>query len=217
MARHFSPGYRCPRCRVHVEHCVCALVPSLATRTRVVLVVHFREERKPTNTGRIATMALQNSEMVVRGREHDARDALALAPDTRPLLLFPHEDALPLTSIAADGDDRPVTLVVPDGNWRQASKVRNRVHGMNAIPCVVLPPGPPSTYRLRAEAHSFGMATIEAIARALCILEGDRGPDVEAALLAVFDEMVERTLRTRGSVAPSRDDAFDRGEEGVGA
>lgn len=200
MPRKQNP--RCARCRVHVELCVCSLIRRVVTRTRVVLVVHHREARKTTNTGRLAVMSLDNSEMVVRGHESDPQDAVVIPEGTRPMLLFPHPDARPLDAVA-HGDDRPVTLVVPDGNWRQASKIRKRVEGMSKIPCVVLPPGPPSTYRLRAEAHGFGMATLEAIARALRILEGERGAEVERALLEVFDAMVERTLRTRGTLEPS--------------
>jgi DTW domain-containing protein len=91
-----------------------------------------------------------------------------------------------------------VTLIVPDGNWRQASKVRARVPGLCAIPCVTLSAPEPSRYRLRSEAHPHGLATMEAIARALGLLEG---PAVRHALEHVFDVMVERTLWMRGSLA----------------
>ena len=65
---------------------------------------------------------------------------------------------------------------------------------------VSLPAAEPSTYRLRSEAHPFGLATVEAIARALRILEGDRGGAIELALLHVFHAMVERTLWSRGDL-----------------
>ena len=68
---------------------------------------------------------------------------------------------------------------------------------MAAVPCAVLPPGAPSTYRLRHEARPGGLATAEAIARAFGLLEG---PEVEAALLRVFRAMVERTLWSRGTL-----------------
>lgn len=169
------------------------------------MVVHRREARKSTNTGRLVAMALPNSELVVRGHEADPQDALALDPATRPLLLFPHEDARPLDELAIVPDDaRPVTLIVPDGNWRQAAKIRGRVAGMRDVACVRLPLGAPSTYRLRAAAHDFGLATLEAVARALRILEGDRGAEVERGLLDVFDAMVTRTLASRGTLDASR-------------
>jgi DTW domain-containing protein len=199
MSRRNNAASRCERCRMHSSLCVCPLLPALETRTRIMLVIHRAEDRKPTNTGRLALLTMKNSAVVVRGRAEERDDTITLDASTRPLFLFPHEDAVPLRTVATvPGDDRPVTLVVPDGNWRQASKVRNRVAGMRDVPCVSLPVGAPSIYRLRSEAHAFGLATIEAIARALRVLEGDRGVEVEEALLHVFRAMVERTLWSRG-------------------
>lgn len=192
---------RCVRCRMHSSLCVCSLIPTLATRTRVVLVIHHSEYWKSTNTGRLAAAALSNSEVVVRGRATKSDDDFGLSAATRPLLLFPHPDAVPLSSLATvAGDERSVTLIVPDGTWRQAAKTRNRVAGLRDVPSVSLPIGEPSTYRLRAKPHPFGLATLEAIARSLRALEGERGPDIERELLLVFRTMVERTLWSRGTL-----------------
>jgi len=182
---------------MHESLCVCALLPRFETRTRVVLVIHRYEHRKPSNTGRLAIECLPNSEVVVRGHEAQPSAPLSFDPASQPLLLFPHEDAPPLERLAGGG--RPVTLVVPDGTWRQASKVRQRVPGLRDVPCVSLPPDVPSIYRLRAEAHGHGLATLEAIARALGILEG---PEVRASLERVLRAMVERTLWARGTIGP---------------
>ena len=202
MSRRNNAASRCMRCRMHSSLCVCPLIPKLATRTRLVLVIHRAEDRKPTNTGRLAVEAMENSRVIVRGRAEEPADEIPLGTDTRPVFLFPHEGAVPLESVAhVAGDDRPVTLIVPDGNWRQASKVRNRVPGMKDVPCVSLPAGEPSIYRLRSEAHPFGLATVEAIGRCLRVLEGERGPEVERELLHVFRAMVERTLWSRGDFA----------------
>lgn len=201
MSRRGNAAVRCVRCRMHASLCVCPLIPRLDTRTRVMLVIHRAEDRKPTNTGRLATECLPNSEVIVRGMEESPTQAFAPPPGYRPVLLFPHEDATPLaTFVANDTDPRPVALVVPDGNWRQASRVRNRVPRLRDVPCVTLPIGEPSVYRLRFEAHPTGLATLEAIARSLRLLEGDAGEAVEAGLLHVFKAMVERTLWSRGDL-----------------
>jgi DTW domain-containing protein len=110
-------------------------------------------------------------------------------------LVYPSEGARSLTEFAESS--RPLTLIVPDGNWRRAFKVRTRVPELCDVPCVTLPPGPPSIYRLRAEAHGHGLATVEAVARALGILEG---PEVQHAIEHVFRVMVERTLWARGAI-----------------
>jgi DTW domain-containing protein YfiP len=184
---------------MHQSLCVCALIPRIETRTRVLLVIHFAEDRKPTNTGRLATECLVNSEVVVRGHRGDAAAPLPIASGSTPVLLYPAEDAVPLAELAPTLGKTPITLIVPDGNWRQAAKVRQRVPGLREVPCATLPASKakPSMYRLRSEAHEHGLATIEAIARALGILEDEA---VEAALERPFRAMVERTLWVRGDL-----------------
>ena len=196
MSRRANGELRCPRCRMLGGLCVCPLLPSppLVTRTRLILVLHKDEERKPTNTGRLAAACLAASELVVRGREGEPDRPLELGP--RPILLFPDPDATPLERVVADGDG-PVTLIVPDGTWRQAQRVRSRVPGLAAVPCALLPPGEPTRYRLRHEPRPGGLATAEAIARALGLLEGRQ---VEAAITRVLRAMVERTLWSRGAL-----------------
>lgn len=205
MSRRNNLARRCERCRMHQSLCVCSLIPSpkLESRTRLLLVIHRSEVKKPTNTGRLAVDCLSNSETVVRGERGSQSEPLPLSPDTTPLLLYPAEDAVPLVDLAPSLTEKPVTLIVPDGNWRQAFKVRARVPGLRDVQCVTLPlsPSKPSIYRLRAEFHAHGLATIEAIARAFSILEGPTdGPRIEAALELPFRSMVERTLWSRGDL-----------------
>jgi DTW domain-containing protein YfiP len=170
--------------------CICARVPALHTRTQLALVVHYREARKPTTTGVLAARALANSRVDIVGDRGRPLALPIVEPGKRGALLFPADDAVPIGDVAID------TLVVPDGNWRQAGKFRARVPGLAELPCVRLPDDTPATrYRLRAEPRAGGLATIEAIAYALRILEGD---DVASRLLAIFDAMVETTLRARG-------------------
>src|SRR4051794_6610235 len=125
MSRRDNVEARCRLCRMHEALCVCALVPRLETRTRVVLVIHRYEARKPTNSGLLGARCLVNSEVLVRGGLDQPR--LAEDAERQPLLLFPHEKAVPIGEYASS--PRPVTLIVPDGTWRQASKVPNRLPG----------------------------------------------------------------------------------------
>ena len=189
---------RCPTCCMQQTLCICALVPRLETRTRLELIVHYREQRKPTNTGQLAARCIH----AARSRSSEiasGRSELAQVTDReQAVLLFPADDAVPITRFAAS--ERPIVLIVPDGNWRQASKMRKRIPGLATIPCVTLPDTGPTEYRLRAEAHADGLATFEAIARALAILEGEAGPQIELAMLRVFRTMVERTLWWRGAL-----------------
>jgi DTW domain-containing protein len=181
---------------MHVDACVCDAAPRLDLRTRLLLIMHRGEVAKSTATGNLAMMALVNSELRIHGDKDAPLDLRDLDHSARRvLLLFPAETATPLTAEFVARDPRPVTLVVPDGSWRQARKFGRRIPGLDRAEQVTLPPGPPSRYRLRAETRECGLATFEAISRALAVLEG---PDVQTQLDALFHLMVERTLASRG-------------------
>lgn len=195
MSRRDNFIIRCARCRMLGPLCICEILPRLETQTRLVLFIHRSEARKTTNTGQLATECLVNSEVVVRGHAMEHEPAFALDPNRQALLLFPSEDATPLDTLT--DRSRPVTLIVPDGTWRQATKVRQRVPGLAEVPCVTLPNSGPTNYRLRSETRDGGLATMEAIARAFGILEG---AEVQAKLDHVFRVMVERTLWSRGAL-----------------
>jgi len=212
----YGRGHRCPDCRLHLRLCLCAELPRIATRTRLVLLVHQLELRKTTNTGHLALRCLGNSQAVVRGRPlpgalgpagdgllaHDPGSSTPprwLLEAERPALLFPAPEARELDQLAPE--DRPGTLIVPDGTWSQASRARNRIPGLGAITCVRLAENLISAYRLRRDRRPGRLSTLEAIAHALGALEGLEGLAVKEALLAVHRAAVERTLSTNGRLA----------------
>ena len=176
--------------------CICAEIPRLTIRTSVLVLMHHREVKMPTNTGRLAHQCLVGSRLVLRGLKDDPADLEAEGAFAgTPLLLHPTEDALLLDEGFQARIPPPYTLIVPDGSWRQAAKMGTREESLKAIRRVKLPTAEPSRYRLRKETKPGGLATIEAMARALGVLES---PEVEEALERIFALMVERTLRSRG-------------------
>jgi DTW domain-containing protein YfiP len=166
--------------------------------------MHHREVKMPTNTGRLAHRCLVDSRLILRGlKDEPAAIDPATAFAGTPLLLHPTDDAIELDAGFRARIPPPYTLVVPDGSWRQASKMGSREPSLRSIVRVKLGAHAPSRYQLRKETKEGGLATIEAIARALGFLEPpDSG--VQPALEAIFALMVERTLRSRGvALAPS--------------
>ena len=149
-----------------------------------------------SNTGRLAAQCLAGSEVSVHGVRGSS-----LAPPfdlRRPaLVLYPSRGAEPLSLRHFDGAEQP-TLYVPDGSWRQARRMLKQLPWLARMKHVCLPPGgAPSTYRLRAGRDADDLATAEAIARAMGIVEG---ADVRNAIEHIFRIMVERTLFARGAL-----------------
>lgn len=192
---------RCARCRIYRPLCLCGDIEPLHLDTRVTLYMHWRERLRPTNTGWLASLALPNSEIRLRGApEQEPRPAEA-APLRNALLLFPSREAVELTPEWLARQPRPMTLVVPDGSWNQAKKVSFRERGLSGVPNVKLPVGAPSSYRLRRSPHVQHLSTFEAIARALGLIEGR---EVQAALETLFLKMVERRLWSMGQLKPEQ-------------
>ncbi len=182
------PG-RCPRCWVKVAHCVCAEVPRVETRTRVVVVRHEREAWKSTGTARVAGLALPHAAFVAFG--DDPREADAALP---PLvegayLLFPAEPPAPWPR-------GPVpALVLLDGTWRQTRRMLRKLPSLQRLPRLSLPAQAAEVPRLREPTVEGGRSTLEALAEALGRLEGDA---VAAPLHALHALYVERVFRARG-------------------
>lgn len=183
----------CQVCFLHKDNCICVQIPKLTLATRVSLVIHYKELKRTSNTGRLAVAALTNSEMFVRGLEQKATDLSTLmSPDYQALFLYPGEDAEP---IGAQQYDKPIHLIVPDGNWRQASKVYARHPELKDVPRVKVSPRKQATQFLRKEHVEGGMATLEAIAIALGVLEN---LEVEAKLTYLYQLKLQATLKARG-------------------
>lgn len=189
---------RCARCRVHTELCFCRRIPRLNLSTRVLLVIHTEETNKPTNTGWLAEATLANSEVWVRGKKDAPLDYKPLASGSHTsLLLYPNSGAAELTPEYVARIPGPVQLVVPDGTWGQGSRTAGRILREARIPTVKLARGALSRYQLRQETNAEGLATFEAIARALGVFEGE---GVQRELEDIFQILVDRQLYMRGKL-----------------
>jgi tRNA pseudouridine65 synthase len=176
---------------------LCAELPRIDLETRVALVMHYREVIKPTATGPLALACLTNSTQYLHGLTDAPLDLTPLHENgrRRVLVLFPVEGARPLSRALKQEDSRPITLVVPDGNWRQARRIPQRVRGLAHAECVGLPPGAPSAWGVRREPMEGGLATFEAIARAIGTLEN---VEAQVRMEAAFTSMVRVTMAARG-------------------
>lgn len=187
---------RCPKCRVNNYFCVCKYILPFNINTNVSLIVHVRELKLTSNTAQFAQMMLpQNAQLMIRGRVNEIFDpGPVLARSGSPLFLYPHEDAIELNDEFKEKFPGPYHLIIPDGNWQQARKVRQREERFSKLPAVKLPPGIISEYGLRKAQHPEWVSTYEAMAHALGVLES---PEVFDHLMAFFRKWVANTQKAR--------------------
>ncbi|KAF1067145.1 MAG: hypothetical protein GAK45_01747 [Pseudomonas citronellolis] len=182
---------QCPRCERPASHCLCALIPHLHNRTRVLLLQHPSEAGHALNTARLAALGLANAELRI-GEDFSDLDLSGVDA----WLLFPGEQALVLDALAARPAPQPRLLVVPDGTWRKARKLLHLNPNLAALPRVVLPAGLQSRYRLRKAPAEGALSTIEAVAHALNALDA---PHTFDELLRPFDALIDRQIAAMGA------------------
>ncbi|WP_437947122.1 tRNA-uridine aminocarboxypropyltransferase [Sorangium sp. So ce296] len=187
----------CWRCRRPRPVCYCSLLPSLPTRTRVVLLQHPRERRVGIGTARMTHLSLPNSELHEGVVFEDDPRIAALAADPTTAVLYPGGDARP-------ADDAPVrSLIVVDGTWWQARKMLALNPRLAAVRRIGVTPRAPGNYRIRREPRPECLATVEAVASALGALEGE--PARFDAMLRAFAFMVDRQIEHQArSTAPRK-------------
>lgn len=187
---------KCENCFLFQSICVCQFLSPIETRTSIVVVAHRKELFKVTNTGRLACLNLTNSHLISFGEKDKPLDLSDFKNNGKKnYLLFPSEHAVPLDQIKPP--ESHVNLFLPDGNWRQAKKIANRLSRQMDFVSVKLPPGPPGEYQIRYHPDTSKICTIEAIMRSLQYLE----PEVKlAALKNLFLLMRDRLLWKKGSI-----------------
>ncbi|WGT30368.1 tRNA-uridine aminocarboxypropyltransferase [Pseudomonas marginalis] len=182
----------CSRCLRPAAHCLCALIPSLDSRTRVLVLQHPSEVNHALNTARLAALGLNNAQLIV-GEVFDDLPTLLNPPGYQARLLFPADDAQPLQAYAPGA--QPLLLVVPDGTWRKARKLLHLNPVLAALPRVTLAEAAASRYRLRKAPGPGALSTVEAIVQALQVLEA---PVSFEPLLKPFDALIEGQIAAMG-------------------
>ena len=189
MRGRMTPGKndRCVRCMMRLEHCVCEKVSVFESPVPIVVVRHWKERHKPSNTARLAALAISNLQVVDYGAPGTTWEPSTLELPN-PALLFPSHDEQHLPY-------DPKSIVVVDGSWPQARKLVNKLPGLQSMPRISVRPLPVPPVRLRQPPVADGMSTIEAIGR---LMERLGAPDDGSRLDALYAAVVEATIAARG-------------------
>jgi DTW domain-containing protein YfiP len=169
--------------------CLCSAIPTVITRTRVVIVRHHLERWRSSNSGRLAHLALPNSEIVEHG---GAAGVAVLPPLGDAWLVYPEGEP----AVRAP-EPPPRQLVVLDATWSQARRMFRKLAGLRGLPILRLPDAAMPAARLRESPAPGRVSTIEAIARALRLIEGEAAA---APLEALFAIAVARAAATGRNV-----------------
>lgn len=190
---------RCPTCWLQTAWCLCDRIIEVSTSVEVVIVRHPVESWRTSGTGRIAGLALEKCRILELSEDVQATDA-ELAELRDAWLLYP--GAGPEPEQFPSGSSRPSRLVVLDGTWRQARRMLRRLPSLWQLPRLSLPDKADPPARLRAARLAHQRSTLESIADAMAVLDGEATALELHRILSVF---VERSLAVRGRRTGGRD------------
>ncbi len=187
----------------------------------VLILQHPQEQDRVLGTARLLTGTLAKARVAVGLSWRNIGHALGESADPRNwgVLYLGSVQAQRLAKhggplIALDAKGEPLAdqaiaraglegLVALDGNWAQAKALWWRNAWLTRLRRFVVVPDGPSLYGdLRREARPDAVSTLEAVALALSVLEGD--PTVRERLLVPFRELLSKA-RTAGVRDSKRD------------
>ncbi len=184
-----NPRPTCRRCHRPDPACVCAALPRVDNRTRIVVLQHPHEGRHPLGTARLLSSALSRLELV--RFEPAAPRPLVLPAGTA--LLYPHPEARRVDALSPA--ERPECLLILDGTWAHAKSMYKALPALGELTHLAIAPRLPSRYRVRREPRAECLSTVEAVCEALGYLEPETaGLDL---LVTAFTTMIDRHIGLR--------------------
>ncbi len=190
---------------------MCALRPSVQTRSGVCLLMADIEALKPTNTGWLIADLVPDTFAFgwARTEIDPALPALLSDSQWQPYVVFPGEYAAPerVVQKIAPADEqtgkRPLFILL-DATWTEARKMFRKSPYLDHLPVLSLQPEQISQYKLRRSHRDDHFCTSEVAA--LCLnLAGEQL--AEQTLTAYLDVFTHHYLQARNQLPIAWDDA----------
>ncbi|UHQ54159.1 MULTISPECIES: tRNA-uridine aminocarboxypropyltransferase [Microbulbifer] len=195
------PRQTCPTCQRPLNVCYCSALVHIANHIKVLIIQHPLEVKHPFNTGRMAHLCLENSELVVAETLDDTELARLLAP--RSALLYPNLDWLPAVEQVGEGGQLargPLEqLVVIDASWRKSKKMLHLHPTLQQLPRVSLEGELQSNYQVRRSSLANSLSTIESVAMAMDRLEPAGRFEL---MLKPFEQMIALQQSSSHTIEP---------------
>ena len=190
---------------------MCALRPSVQTRSGVCLLMADIEALKPTNTGWLIADLVPDTFAFgwARTEIDPALPALLSDPQWQPYVVFPGEYAAQerVVQKIAPADEQPgkrPLFILLDATWTEARKMFRKSPYLDHLPVLSLKPEQISQYKLRRSHRDDHFCTSEVAA--LCLnLAGEQL--AEQTLTAYLDVFTHHYLQARNQLPIAWDDA----------
>ena len=178
---------RCEACRLPRRWCICAAHRELRCPLFIDVLMHVREQYRPSSTGMLVRRLFPEARLTVwtnRGQEPEE----IRAERAEMWILHPHGELL-----AAASGVSSAQVVLLDGSWSEASAMAKTVGRRGRL--VSLPMAGESRYWLRDQQDGGRFSTVEAL---MSLLQSLGMSATHDELRLQFELHVYANLRARG-------------------
>ncbi|MBI5693895.1 MAG: DTW domain-containing protein [Verrucomicrobia bacterium] len=179
---------RCPRCLLTRRWCVCPAHREVRCALAVDVLMHPREQFRPTSTGHLIRRVLPDSRQHVWTRERSLAADAVRRPGRELWVLHPHGQPPPIES-----SPEQVQVLLLDGVWSEATAMAQAVAGWGRL--VALPMQGTSRFWLRTQQDGGRFSTVESL---LFLLQTFGLREAHDELRLQFELHVYASLRARG-------------------
>lgn len=196
---------RCLACFRPVHTCYCDSITPVDPGVKFVFLMHPQEAyQQKTGTGRLASLSLTGSEIIIDKTFDQNRRTQALISDPayHHMVLYPGEDAHAAESFnfKANLEDRKLLVFLIDATWVMARKMMYRSPGLQALPRLSFSREYRSRFAIKTQPADYCLSTIESSYYLFKELQraGVCDPEVSGeGLMTVFDRMVRFQMDCR--------------------
>ncbi len=196
-------GYRkkCYRCYRPKSTCMCKYVSVTKTKTKFVILMHFKEFKKTKNgTGIFSHLSLENSELFVGidFSEYDRINEIVEDENNNCYILYPSKksQALNRTDITKKG--KTTVIFIIDSTWACAKKIMRVSKNITNLPHLSFYHDKVSAFHIKEQPADICLSTMESIHCVLELLKSQDKEDISAEkmdnFLNPFKEMVAYQL-----------------------
>ena len=194
----------CYKCLKAKETCYCHKISSFKSYPEFVLLLHSKERKMKTNTGRIVSLSIENSHMF-EGLDFgcDTRlNKILDDPKRQNYVLFPGENSIRIDQKETCNklqekwkkERKLPTFIIIDGTWANAKKMLRLNPKLKELPFISFVPSEKSNFRIRRQPMDLCYSTIETTHYLLSLFEKDNPSNKLDSLLVAFDYMVEMQI-----------------------
>lgn len=179
---------RCPRCRMTNRWCICAARREVPCPLGIDVLMHSREQYRPTSTGHLIPRVFPEAAVHPWPREQPPGPEGIRRPGRECWILHPHGQSPP-----AGANPAGVQVLLLDGVWSEATRMAQVVAGWGRL--VALPMTGASRFWLRSQQDGGRFSTVEAL---LFLLDWFGLAAAHDELRRQFELHVYACLRVRG-------------------